>query len=193
MRVISGAARGRRLKEPIGLDVRPTGDKVKESVFDAIQFNIEGKRILDLFAGTGQMGIEALSRGARECVFVDAAPNAIKLVGENLALCGFTDSASLHIRDASKYIERCGVFDIIFIDPPYDTQLAGAILQKIIEFDKLDNDGIIICETRADTVLQPVEPPYYEQKTYMHGSVKITRFVKRVVDLEMEKRDSGSH
>ena len=93
MRVITGTARGRRLKELQGMETRPTTDKVKESLFSIIQFDIEGRRVLDLFAGTGQLGIEALSRGAAEAVFVDRRPDAVRLVQENLALCGFTDRA----------------------------------------------------------------------------------------------------
>lgn len=83
MRVITGTARGRKLLEPSGMDIRPTADVVKEAVFNIIQFDIEGRRVLDLFAGTGQLGIEALSRGAAECVFVDEGAKAVKLVREN--------------------------------------------------------------------------------------------------------------
>ena len=87
MRVITGSARGRKLKAPQGMDVRPTTDSVKEAIFNIIQFDVEGRRVLDLFAGTGQMGIEALSRGARECVFVDSSRQSLNIVKENLKLC----------------------------------------------------------------------------------------------------------
>ena len=93
MRVITGTARGRRLKELQGMDTRPTTDKVKESMFSILQFDIEGRRVLDLFAGTGQLGIEALSRGAAEAVFVDKRADAVKLVRDNLELCGLLDRA----------------------------------------------------------------------------------------------------
>ena len=88
MRVISGEYRGRKLQEPAGRDVRPTADQVKEAIFNIIQFDVEGRRALDLFAGTGQLGIEALSRGARECVFVDLSRDSLRLVKENLRRCG---------------------------------------------------------------------------------------------------------
>ena len=91
MRVISGSARGRRLKELPGMDTRPTTDQVKESIFNIIQFDIEGRKVLDLFAGTGQMGIEALSRGAAHATFVDVAPAAAKIVRENVELTRFAD------------------------------------------------------------------------------------------------------
>ena len=94
MRVITGTARGRRLLEPEGMDTRPTTDRVKEGLFNVIQFDIEGRRVLDLFAGTGQLGIEALSRGAAECVFIDRRADAVKLIQENLALCRLADFCS---------------------------------------------------------------------------------------------------
>ena len=176
MRVISGSARGRKLKEPSGFDIRPTSDMVKESVFNIIQFDIEGKRVLDLFAGTGQLGIEALSRGAANVIFIDTAPKAVKLIRENLKLCALDDSASVYIRDALNYLEGGDVFDLIFLDPPYDSLFAGKALEKIIKFDKLDTNGIIICETKADYVMPAVTPPYLLRKEYKYGKVKITLY-----------------
>ena len=176
MRVISGSARGRRLKEIAGFDIRPTSDMVKESVFNIIQFDIEGRRVLDLFAGTGQLGIEALSRGAGSATFVDSAPNVVKLIYENVKLCGFEDRADILLRDALRFIENNEAYDLIFIDPPYDTALAEKALGKIIEFDKLNTNGIIICEMRADRKTPAVSPPYYLQKEYIYGSVKILRY-----------------
>ena len=176
MRIISGAARGRKLKEPAGFDVRPTSDMIKESVFNIIQFDIEGRRALDLFAGTGQMGIEALSRGARSCVFVDSSPAAIKLIYKNLDLCGLSDKASVFTRDAIKYLDSDEKYDLIFLDPPYDTPLAGRTLAKIFEFDKLNINGIIVCEMRAGTAAPEASPPYFLQKEYKYGKVKIARF-----------------
>jgi len=151
---------------------------VKESVFNAIQFDIEGRRVLDLFAGTGQLGIESLSRGAKDCVFVDSNPAAVKLINENLKICGFPERAAVYTRDSLRYLETGGSYDIIFLDPPYDAALAGAALQKIIEFDKLNENGIIVCETRAGTELPAVSPPYFLQKEYRYGRVTITRYTR---------------
>ena len=176
LRVISGSARGRKLKEPGGLVIRPTSAVVKEAVFNIIQFDIEGRRALDLFAGTGQLGIEALSRGAASAVFVDSDLAAVKLIRENIKLCGVESAAAVYNRDALKYLERKESFDLIFIDPPYDSVLAGIALRKIIEFDKLNSNGIIICETRAGSILPEDSPPYFMQKEYKYGSVKITRY-----------------
>ena len=107
MRVISGEARGRRLKELTGLETRPTTDKVKESIFNIIQFDIEGRRVLDLFGGTGQLGIECLSRGAAGCTFVDVRKEAAALIRDNLALCGFTDRARVVQGDYLAFLTGC--------------------------------------------------------------------------------------
>ena len=178
VRVISGFSRGRKLKEPTGFDIRPTSDMVKESIFNIVQFDIEGRRILDLYAGTGQLGIEALSRGAGSAVFIDSKPDAVKLIKENLKLCGFEDMASVFTREALLYLENSEKFDLIFVDPPYDSPLAGKTIQKIIKVDKLDTNGIIVCETRVDYVFPDAALPYSLQKEYKYGSVKITLFVR---------------
>ena len=178
MRVISGVARGRKLKEPSGYSIRPTSDVVKESVFNIIQFDIEGRKVLDLFAGTGQMGIETLSRGAGKAVFVDSKADAVRLIWENLKLCGFTASAAVHTSDALRFLENDEKFDLIFVDPPYDTPLAGRTVMKIIEFDKLNANGIIICETKASSAPTYDLPPGFTQKEYRYGSVKISKITK---------------
>ena len=178
MRVISGTARGRKLKEPEGYDIRPTSGMVKESVFNIIQFDIEGRRALDLFAGTGQFGIEALSRGAKSAAFVDSQFDAVKLIKANLEICGFSDSASVFHQDAIKFLGREETFDLIFLDPPYDSKLADKALAKIIEIDKLNPNGIIICELKADRENPDVLPPYVMRREYRYGSVKIVRYEK---------------
>ena len=124
MRVITGSARGRRLLELAGGETRPTADRVKEGVFNIIQFDIEGRRVLDLFAGTGQLGVEALSRGAAEAVFVEQRRDAARLVTENLKLTGLADRARVVNGDALSYLAGAGErFDIVFIDPPYADRL----------------------------------------------------------------------
>ena len=176
MRVISGTARGRKLKEPSGFAIRPTSDMVKESVFNIIQFDIEGRRVLDLFAGTGQFGIEALSRGAKSVDFVDSKAEAVKLIRDNLKLCGFTDKSSVYARDAFRFLEGKEKFDLIFMDPPFNSPLAAKALAHIIKFDKLNPNGIIVCEIKTDSATPDVSPPYALDKEYIYGSVKIARF-----------------
>ena len=176
MRVITGSARGRRLKTPEGQDIRPTTDNVKESVFNILQFDIEGRRVLDLFAGTGQLGIECLSRGAREAVFIDADRDAVKIVKENLKTCGF--SAPVLQQDALSYLNNCGKFDLVFIDPPYDADLYEPVLEKINSVDILSDGGIILCESRRETVLPEMRRPYYKKKEYRYGRVKLSLYAK---------------
>ena len=142
MRVITGTARGHRLKTPENYDIRPTTDNVKESVFNIIQFDIEGRRVLDLFAGTGQLGIECLSRGAAEAVFIDENTAAVKIVKENLKTCGFT--AAVLQQDALGYLRHCGRFDLVFVDPPYDSGLYESVLETINSVDILSDGGIIL-------------------------------------------------
>ena len=176
MRVITGSARGRKLKEPQGFDVRPTTDQVKEAIFNICQFDVEGRRVLDLFGGTGQLGIEAKSRGAAQVDIVDAARDSVRLIKENVALTG------LEVRvlqaDALDYLKRCGSYDLIFLDPPYDSGLAEKALNAIKAFDILSKGGIIICETRAETALPALEAPYVLKKQYRYGKVKLTTYSK---------------
>ena len=172
MRVITGTARGRRLREPKNMDIRPTTDKVKESLFSIIQFDIEGRRVLDLFAGTGQLGIEALSRGARSVTFVDQSNESLSIVRENLEHCGF--KAQVVRDDSISFLAHAGKFDLIFLDPPYASGLVDAALQKINKFDILSDGGIIICETDSETSLNALNPPYYIGREYKYGKVKLT-------------------
>ena len=176
MRVITGTARGRKLKTPEGMDIRPTTDNVKESVFNIIQFDIEGRRVLDLFAGTGQLGIECLSRGAREVVFIDQSRDAVKIVKENLKTCGF--SAPVLQQDALSYLNTCGKFDLIFVDPPYDAGLYEKVLEKVNSVDNLADGGIMVCESRRETPMPEMAAPYYKRREYRYGKVKLSLYSK---------------
>ena len=176
MRVITGSARGRRLKTPETYDIRPTTDNVKESVFNIIQFDVEGRRVLDLFAGTGQLGIEALSRGAAEAVFIDKDREAVKIVKENLKACGLR--AAVRQEDALSALRREEKFDLIFVDPPYDAGLYGPVLESIKTVDKLTDGGIIICEARSTEPLPDLAAPYGKRKEYRYGKVKIAVYTK---------------
>ena len=172
MRVITGSARGRKLKTPQGMDVRPTTDSVKEAIFYIIQFDVEGRRVLDLFAGTGQMGIEALSRGAKECVFVDSSRQALNIVKENLKICNL--QGTVISGDAVSYLSRGESFDLVFMDPPYDTDLYERCLEALCRFDILSDGGIIICESRQDRTIPGTFLDDYSMKQYRYGKIKIT-------------------
>ena len=176
MRVISGIAKGRKLKTPHGMSIRPTADSIKEAVFNIIQDDVAGRRVLDLFAGSGQMGIEALSRGAREAVFIDSSATSLKLVKENLNLCGFTGKTVKE--DAINYLQYASSFDLIFIDPPYDSDCYEKVFEKIKSFDILTDGGIIIVESRRNKILPDLEYPYKMLKVYEYGSVKISTYTK---------------
>lgn len=173
MRIISGMARGKKLARPSDNSIRPTSDMVKEAVFNIIQFDIEGKSVLDLFGGTGQLGIEALSRGAKSAVIVDDSPAAIELIKKNLKTSGLS-SGKVVRADALKYLESDEKFDIIFLDPPYKSRFLIKALQKIIEFDKLNVGGIIICEGPADDEPGEFAFLYKKLKSYKYGKKRIT-------------------
>lgn len=176
MRVITGSARGRRLKTPENYDIRPTTDNVKESLFNILQFDIEGRRVLDLFAGTGQLGIECLSRGAAKAVFVDQDREAVRIVKENLKACGF--SAPVLQSDALRFLNTGGEYDLIFVDPPYDSELYEAVLERINSVDNLSDGGIIICEARRERQLPAMRAPYIKGREYTYGKVKLCLYTK---------------
>lgn len=179
MRVITGSARGRRLKELEGLETRPTTDRVKEGLFSVIQFEIEGRRVLDLFAGTGQLGIEALSRGADSAVFVDRRADAVKLIRENLDSTGLADRAQVTAADSLEYLKtRRDSFDLIFLDPPYEAGLLEPALEAIRTFDILTVHGIIVAEHPSDRVLPALAPPYRVRRVYRYGKIGLTVYYK---------------
>lgn len=177
MRVITGIARGRRLVTLDGDDVRPTTEKVKEALFSAIQFEIEGRRVLDLFAGSGQLGIEALSRGAKNAVFVDASKKSVEIVRQNLETTGFTKSAVVLNTDSLAFLRtRAEKYDIAFLDPPYRTGL----LQKALEnIDRVMSDGgLIVVECPTDEEFPENAGSFEKTKEYKYGKIKLAIYRK---------------
>lgn len=157
------------------MDTRPTTDKVKESLFNIIQFEIEGRRVLDLFGGTGQLGIEALSRGADHCTFVDMRKEAAALIRENLRLTGLSERSRVVQGDALSFLSSCGEkFDVILLDPPYHTELLEKSVERITEFDILREHGIMICESAAERQLPALPPPYERGREYRYGKIRLT-------------------
>ena len=157
------------------MDTRPTTDKVKESLFNIIQFEIEGRRVLDLFGGTGQLGIEALSRGADHCTFVDMRKEAAALIRENLRLTGLSERSRVVQGDALSFLSSCGEkFDVILLDPPYHTELLEKSVEQITEFDILREHGIMICESAAERELPALPPPYERGREYRYGKIRLT-------------------
>ncbi len=151
MRVISGSARGTKLFCPEGMDVRPTHDRVKEAVFSMLQNQLYGALVLDLFAGTGALGIEALSRGAKEAVFVDRAESSLKLVEANLEKTHLKEKAKVTKSDYHSFLQNTNLkFDLIFLDPPYHEDFLEKALALIAEKKLLAPGGMIYCETEGE-------------------------------------------
>lgn len=149
MRVITGLAKGIRLQTPEGETTRPTSERAKEAVFSMIQFEIEGRRVLDLFAGSGQLGIEALSRGAKEATFADFSKAAIQCVRANLKKTGFEANAVVYAGDALSFLRGRpqGKFDLVFLDPPYALGLVPKALSLLCKGNLLLPGALLLCET----------------------------------------------
>ena len=147
MRVISGSAKGRKLISPEGQRVRPTLDRVKESIFNMLSVGIYDSCVLDLFAGSGALGIEALSRGAKKAVFVDVSSDSLKIIRQNIELTHFEDKSDCFLRDFITYLnETTEKFDYIFLDPPYAADFLTPALSLIHKNKILNKDGIVVCE-----------------------------------------------
>lgn len=175
MRVITGVARGRRLETLSGDDVRPTTDKVKESVFSIIQFQVQGRMFLDLFAGSGQMGIEALSRGAKGAYFLDTRKDAQAVIRKNLLAVNLADKAQVRGTDSIKFLENCDVtFDVAFVDPPYHKGLAQKALELLPSV--MNKGGVIVCETADDEELPEKTGDFLLDRTYRYGKIKISTY-----------------
>ena len=179
MRVISGKARGKILKTPDGVLTRPTSDRVKEAMFSIIQFDLPGAKVLDLFAGTGQLGIEAISRDASKAVFVDEREEACKLVRENLKRTGFESCSAVVRSDYMSFLKNTKEkFDIIFLDPPYAEVFLENSIKMITEIDILQTNGIIVTERPLDKELPWNFPGFTRSKDYKYGNTLITLFRK---------------
>lgn len=179
MRVITGKARGVNLKTPEGLTTRPTTDRVKEALFSIINFDIPNATVLDLFGGTGQLGIEALSRGAKSAVFVDAGESACRLIRENLRRTKLEAQARVVRSDYLAYLQHCReAYDIIFLDPPYAEIFLENSLKKITEIDILQSGGIIATERPLGKELPFVFEGYERSRDYKYGNTLLTIYRK---------------
>ena len=179
MRVITGKARGVQLKTPQGMLTRPTSDRVKEALFSIINFELPGAAVLDLFGGTGQLGIEAMSRGAKSAVFVDAREDACKLIRENLKRTKLEQNTKVVRSDYLDYLSRCREkFDIIFLDPPYAEVFLENSLKRITEIDILESNGIIVTERPVGKELPWEYAGYTRSKDYKYGNTVLTIYRK---------------
>lgn len=175
MRVITGTARGRRLETLPGEDVtRPTTESVKEALFSMLQFELEDKKILDLFAGSGQLGIEALSRGAEHCTFVESNRQALRVTEANVSHCGFSDKAQLVFSDAEAFLMRKDNFDIAFLDPPYNKGLTEKCLMLLLPM--MSAKGVVACETSANEELPENICSWHIDRCRRYGKTKLTLY-----------------
>ncbi len=154
MRVITGKARGARLKTLEGLTTRPTAEKAKEAIFSSLFDFVEGKNVLDLFAGSGQMGIEALSRGAKHATFVEQDKKAVQIVKENLENTKLEKQATVAMNDAFAFLKsNFKIYDLVFLDPPYNKGLVVSALEMLSDEQAVADDGIIVCESDDKDVI----------------------------------------
>ena len=179
MRIITGKARGTRLFTLPGDATRPTSEKVKEAVFSVIQFDIEGRRILDLFAGSGQLALEALSRGALNAVAVDSSRDAVSVIRKNAEKTRLSDSLKIITADyktAVKQLSGKNKFDIVFIDPPYAAKLAGDAVRRVCEAGLLSESAVIIAESDEDKNYENETVSLY--RSYRYGKTFISVYKK---------------
>jgi len=156
MRIITGTAKGAKLDTLKGEDItRPTAERVKEGIFSAIQFEVTGRRVLDLFAGTGQLSLEALSRGASFAVMIDESEEAIGIIKNNAKKTKLIQFCKIARLDYSEYLKSVAgkeKFTLVFLDPPYAKNMAGEILKKLTRANILEKGAIVVCETGEDTI-----------------------------------------
>lgn len=173
MRIITGSAKGMTLFSPKGDQVRPTTEMAKEGMFSSIQFDIEGARVLDLFSGSGQLGLEALSRGAAFAVFVDASQDSINLTRQNVVKTGFSDKSRIIRSEYGEYIKNAGKqgekFDFVFVDPPYGKELIPEIVKRLLKNEVLNEGAVLLCETDNGEVELDKTEGIASVKKYKYG------------------------
>lgn len=184
MRVTGGRSKGQHLSTLKGMKIRPSSDKIRETIFNIIGQNIEGLKVLDLFAGTGSLGIEALSRGADLGLFIDNSRQSIKLIKKNLLICGYEHSGFVIKKDLRTGLPReHSIFekkiDLVFIDPPYGKGLIPRMLKAIHERDILSSDSIVIAESSKEDILPGVLGGLHLKDTRIYGETKIDVYILR--------------
>ena len=187
MRIITGRAKGIRLRTLEGDATRPTAERVKESVFSMLQFDIDGRSVLDLFAGSGQMGLEAVSRGAAHATMVDQSKDAIRIIQENATKTKLMEDCTIWQGAALDFIRRNQgkQFDLVFLDPPYASDLYATTLQALLDGEMLKETSLIICESDTEGIFQSkpsVAERFSVQKSVRYGRIVVT--ILRVMQKE---------
>ncbi len=171
-RIITGTAKGKKLETLEGDATRPTSDRIKEAVFSSIQFDTEGRRVLDLFAGSGQMGLEALSRGAVSVTFVDLAREAMEIVKKNAKTTGFFDKCRYSVSDYRNYIRKASgkdIYDLVFIDPPYGMECCAEALRHLQKAKLLNAGAIVVLESGTENIDPEAFPAFDVMKSTHYG------------------------
>ena len=188
MRIITGSARGIALKAPEGEKTRPTTEKIKEAIFSSLQFDLEGRSFLDLFAGSGQMGLEALSRGAVRAVFIDEGRDTMEIVKENAKKTGFFEKSHFLVSDYRNYLRKAAGrerFDIVFIDPPYAERIAADAMFRVIDAGLAKHGTLFVLEGEDEDVLEGATRDGLElqrAKRYGRTWVHVFRYVEEKDD-----------
>ena len=179
LRIITGTAKGKKLKTLEGEATRPTSERIKEAIFSSIQFDIEGRRVLDLFAGSGQMGLEALSRGAISVMFVDSAREAIEIVKDNARTTGFEKQSKHTVSDWRNFIRKASGrgerYDLVFIDPPYADECCADAAMRLAKGGMLALGALVVLESGTEEIdvsdlsgFEVIKSKDYGKKTALH-------------------------
>lgn len=186
MRIIAGEYKGRRLESPSDYSVRPTTDKVKEALFSILAEKMWGSKVLDLFSGTGNLGIEALSRGAEFCVFGDNSRESIRLIQSNIAHCRAQEGARVVPGDFRKTLMNLNEqFDIILLDPPYKKDLLAPAFELIRQQDLLADGGVIVAEHRKEEDLPEEFYGFRKEKERKYGIIKLSIYHQDIVESDL--------
>jgi len=196
LRITGGLMRGRRLLAPKGRDIRPTSDRVREAVFNLLGQNLDGRRVVDLFAGTGAFGIESLSRGAEWAVLVDRSPGALRLIARNLERLELNRTAEIVRHDLTRGLPARGStrmkdLDVVFLDPPYGRDLAAPILKALGSWKALGPEGLVVVETAAHETLSEREGGLRLVTKRRYGDTSIHLFAWDQGNRSEEKNGAG--
>lgn len=173
MRIITGSARGTRLATLEGQDTRPTAERVKEGIFSALQFELTGRKVLDLFCGSGQMALEALSRGAASAVLVDASRSAVDIAMKNAQRAHLYERCRILPCDYKAFLKSTrDKFDLVLLDPPYEDKFMDTLLGEIAAADIVEKGGVIVCETWETG--RPQCELFTKRKAYRYGKIYVT-------------------
>lgn len=181
LRIIAGEARGRRIITPTGIQTRPTSDRVKESMFNILGDRVPGSKVLDLFAGTGSLGLESISRGAQSCVCIDNSKESIKVIYQNINMLKFEEYCEVYHNDAFSALSILGrkdrKFNIIFVDPPYHKEIVPLVLKKITDIGIIEGKGVIVSEHDSKDSVPEKISDLVRFKSVLYGDTALSFYI----------------